>query len=105
MPFDLDEMMKDDSERAIVLSGKQDFVNLQMALVTTSMNHEYIRKEYDQSRSYTRKEALLCRMMDLKNVYFDIRQKLESIEPEKVISLEDELRLQKMTVLTEHTLQ
>lgn len=80
----------------------ENLANLQMVLVTSSMNHEYARQEYDQAKSYQRKQELLGRMSDLKQLYFQVRQSLSLTHPEKLEELEVDLLFQKQAVLNEY---
>lgn len=91
---------------AVIELGEQetDLVNLQMVLVTSSMNHEYARKELDKTRSFDKKQNLLSRMSHLKSLYFEARKRLAKFHPDRLDSLEKELRQQKQTVLSDHGL-
>lgn len=84
--------------------GRADLVNLQMVMVNSSLNHEYMKKAYDKSKSYTKRQELLVRMTHLKTLYFAARKKLSECDPERLASLEDELQLQKMAVFSENSL-
>lgn len=83
---------------------RQDPVNLQMVMVSSSMNHEYTRKELEKSRSYAKQQELLVRLSNLKNLYFAARRRLSECSPERLESIEHELRVQKTTVLSEKQL-
>lgn len=83
---------------------RPDLVNLQMVLVTSSMNHEYARKALEKTHSYDKKQDLLERMNQLKSLYFSARDKLALTHPERLESLENELRLQKQMVLSDQNL-
>jgi hypothetical protein len=84
--------------------GKSELVNLQMLLVSSSMNHEYIRKAYEKTRSFDRKQQLLAKMSELKTLYFTARNKLAQNHPERLEAIESELRHQKLTVFSEQNL-
>ncbi|HSA58755.1 MAG TPA: hypothetical protein VLJ37_03625 [bacterium] len=88
----------------LVSQEKTDLVNLQMILATSSMNHEYARKAYDKTRSYARRQELLAKMSNLKNLYFAARSKLSVNHPDRLEAIERELNFQKQTVLSEHGL-
>ena len=81
-----------------------ELVDLHLLLVTASMNHEYTRKAFEKTRSYHRRQELLIKMSELKIAYFTVRNKLAHNHPERLESIENELRLQKLTVLSEHGL-
>ncbi len=81
-----------------------DAVNLQMLLVTSSINHEYSRKELEKCRSYAKKQEILSRMSHLKTLYFAARHQMVQVYPEKLAVLEAELSEQKQQVLSEPVL-
>jgi hypothetical protein len=83
---------------------KTDLVNLQMLLVSSSMNHEYTRKAYEKTRSFHRKQELLSKMNRWKALYFTARNHLVQNCPERLESIENELRLQKLSVFSEESL-
>lgn len=83
---------------------RQDPVNLQMVMVSSSMNHEYTRKELEKTRSYARQQELLARLSNLKNLYFSARKRLFECSPERLEMIEKELQVQKNSVLSEHNL-
>lgn len=80
----------------------ENLANLQMVLMTSSMNHEYTRQEYDRAKSFQKREELMSRMSDLKNLYFQVRKSLELNHPEKLELIERDLLFQKQTVLNEY---
>jgi hypothetical protein len=83
---------------------KTDLVNLQMILATSSMNHEYARKAFEKTRSFARRQELLVKMSNLKNMYFAARDRLSANHPDRVEAIEKELSFQKQVVLSEHGL-
>ena len=106
MDFEPTEWMENEGGATVIelREGETDLVNLQMVLVTSSMNHEYARKELEKTRSFDKKQALLGRMSHLKSLYFTARKRLSEFHPERLASLEQELRQQKQTVLSDHGL-
>lgn len=92
------------SPEGLNFSPGNELVNLQMVLVNTSISHEYTRKAFEKCGSYDKKEELLHRMEELKNLYFTTREKILLSHPERLESLENELRLQKSTALNENGL-
>lgn len=88
----------------VVSQEKPDLVNLQMILATSSMNHEYARKAFDKTRSFARRQELLAKMANLKNLYFAAREKLVVNHPDRLEAIERELNYQKQAVLSEHGL-
>lgn len=107
MGFDIESLVNGgDTNNALfeIENKKIDLVNLQMVLVTSSMNHEYTRKELEKCRSYAKQQELLVRMTNLKNLYFAARHKMQITNPEKLKAIEEEIQLQKQTVLSEGNL-
>ncbi|MBI2083952.1 MAG: hypothetical protein HYT76_10400 [Deltaproteobacteria bacterium] len=76
--------------------------NLELVLVTASMNHEYAKKEYEKTQSFHRREELMARMSHLKSLYFNVRQALAETQPIRLAEIEEELRLQKEQVFPEY---
>lgn len=107
MDWENENLVGEEPGGAVVIDlgeGETDLVNLQMMLVTSSMNHEYARKELEKTRSYEKGQQLLARMSHLKTLYFTARKRLSQSHPERLETLENELRQQKQTVLSEHDL-
>lgn len=84
-----------------VIHGAQQ-ENLELVLVTASMNHEYAKKEYEKTNSFHRRQELLVRMSHLKSLYFNARQTLAETQPIRLAEIEEELRLQKEQVFPEY---
>ncbi len=104
MDMDLSQLSAEEHEavlRDLATSEKTDLVNLQMILATSSMNHEYTRKAFEKTRSFARKQELLAKMSNLKNLYFAARNKLAIHNPERLEAIERELSFQKQAVLSE----
>lgn len=104
MEAGLNELGGEDHETILAhinQSEKPDLVNLQMILASSSMNHEYLRKAFDKTRSFARQQELLIKMANLKNLYFAARNKLATHHPERLEAIEKELSFQKQTVLSE----
>ncbi|MBI2501107.1 MAG: hypothetical protein HYW02_06530 [Deltaproteobacteria bacterium] len=86
-------------EEQIQIQGDQ---NLELVLVTASINHEYAKKEFEKTHSFHRREELLVRMSDLKRLYFNAREAMKLADPDKLSAIEEELRSQKQNVLNEY---
>ena len=82
--------------------SRPELVNLQMILVTSSMNHEYARKAYESCKIYSRQQELLVRMSHLKNLYFVTRKKLAETYPDRLQAIEEELQFQKQAVFSDY---
>ena len=77
-------------------------LDLQLKMVTSSVNHEYARKEYDDCGDRERKEELLDYMADCQNEYFIAREDLAQIDPYAVIDFEQDLLKQKQKTIGEY---
>ena len=106
MDTDFEGLDEEGTERIIIRDdeekGDSDLVNLQMILVTSSLNHEYASHEFEKTESYHRRQELLERMAHLKSLYFVARKKLHYYNPNKLEQIESELRIQKQNVFNEH---
>lgn len=78
-----------------------ELADLQLALVSSSMNHEYTRQELEKTHSFDKKELLLARMSQWKDLYFSARNKLAVTHPERLEAIEQELHLEKQIVLSD----
>ncbi|MDO8520256.1 MAG: hypothetical protein Q7T11_08865 [Deltaproteobacteria bacterium] len=74
-------------------------LELEAVMTESAFGHEYARLSLKEDASYTRREALLANMDRHKQVYFWARQKMEKINPDRLISIEEGLRWQKEMVL------
>lgn len=74
-------------------------LELQLAMATTSINHEYARMEYDDVECRERREELLHYMDECRTKYLAAREKLSIMAPASVDSFEKELSLQKRSTL------
>lgn len=84
-----------------ILDAK-DLVELQMVLTNSSISHEYIRKEYENAKSFQQRQELLEKMEIYKEAYFEARLTLQNIDPSIVEDLEKDLMSQKQTVMIEY---
>ena len=103
--IDVNNLSAEENEAVLMQlasTEKTDLVNLQLILSTSSMNHEYTRKAYEKTNSFARKQELMIKMSNLKNLYFAARNKLAHHHPERLDAIERELTHQKQTVLSEH---
>jgi hypothetical protein len=104
--IDFDQELIEEGGQPIDLTqeGRSDLVNLQMVMVSSSMNHEYVRKAYERCKSYHKQQELLARMSQLKTLYYVARTKLAEAHPDRLEAIEVELSQQKQTVLSDHNL-
>ena len=74
-------------------------LELEAVMTESAFGHEYARLSLKEGASYSRREALLAHMDQHKQVYFWARKKMEILNPEKLLSVEEGIRLQKEMVL------
>lgn len=74
-------------------------LELEAVMTESAFGHEYARLSLKEDAPYTRREAILANMDKHKQVYFWARQKMEKLNPQKLVSIEEGLRLQKEMVL------
>jgi len=89
-PIQLESDQIDDSNK---------IVQLQLAMATSSINHEYARVEYDDTLDVDRKEELLDYMNACRQKYFEARETLENYDPYALQEFESDLMQQKMETL------
>jgi len=79
----------------------QEKTQVELVLVTASINHEYAKKELDKTQTFHRREELLNRMSHLKCLYFNAREVMVQTDPVRLSELEEELLIQKRELFTE----
>ena len=80
----------------------EEYLELQLKMATSSMNHEYARMEYDDTADRERKQELLDFMHDCRVQYFEARHTLERHNPYAVSDFEQDLMRQKQTIITQY---
>ena len=83
----------------------EDFVNLQMVMMNSSMSHEYVLKAYESSHSFMGKQDLSDKLSNLRNLYFSARDKISASYPERLGKIVEEILQQKLMVLREYSVQ
>lgn len=84
-------------------SGKKDpLLELQLAMATSSINHEYARMEFDETNDHERREELLHYMDDCREKYLDAREQLSTMSPQTLERFEKDLVFQKQTTLSQY---
>ncbi len=81
---------------------QKTFMELQLAMATSSINHEYARMEFEDTDDRTKQEELLHYMQECRIRYFEARESLERFDPEAVLAFERDLLKQKMQTMTEY---
>lgn len=90
------------SEMVTVKTGKDVLLELQMAMATSSINHEYARIEYEDSVDAERKDELSQFMEECHKKYNDAREKLAAQSPQTLESFERDLAHQKQSTITHY---
>ena len=93
---DLEEE-KEGSIIKVVFSGQSQGgdADLKMILMNSSLGHAYAQLEHDTTDCMMKREELSIKMDALRKTYFHIRRKLWKDNPEMVLTLEEELAVQK----------
>lgn len=101
---DLEEMLPSlDSEKKMVEAGSHEHIlNLQLAMATTSVNHEYARIEYEETGDMERKEELMYYMTECRDKYDEAREELSVTNPLVLESFEAELARQKQSTMVHY---
>lgn len=90
------------SEIVTAKTGKDALLELQMAMATSSINHEYARIEYEDSIDAERKDELVQFMEDCHNKYIEAREKLAASNPQILETFEKDLAHQKQSTITHY---
>lgn len=91
------------SEPSPKLTRKKDpILELQLAMATNSINHEYARIEFDESPARDRQEELLDYMDNCRSKYLAARDQLIQLSPLSVEQFEIDLAYQKRTTLQQY---
>ena len=77
----------------------QELVGLEAVMTHSAFGHEYALMNLKDSSPFSEKAELLARMDQHKQVYFTARKKLEQMNPERLMRIEEDLRLQKEVFL------
>ena len=84
-------------------NGQQKtIVELQLAMATSSINHEYASIEFGGTPDRQRQEELLGYMHDCRTRYFEAREVLERFDPSAVANFEKDLMKQKLETMSEY---
>lgn len=79
--------------------SENPILQLQLTMATTSINHEYARIEFDDTKDSERQEQLLEYMSDCRDKYFEARESLLNYDPNAVHEFEADLLRQKRETL------
>lgn len=87
---------------AVSEEKRKAFLELQLQMATSSINHEYARLEFEDTDCHNKREDLLAYMNDCRIKYFEARETLERFDPHGLIEFEQDLMKQKQTTMTEY---
>lgn len=89
-------------EMVTAKTGKDQLLELQMTMATSSINHEYARIEYEDSIDAERKDELAVFMEECHKKYTEAREKLAQQNPQVLESFEKDLAHQKQSTITHY---
>lgn len=102
----LDELLvnlgEEEDVKAVPAGSREHILNLQLVMATTSVNHEYARIEFEESKNIERKEELNYYMSDCRTKYDEAREELACVNPLVLETFEMELALQKQTTMVHY---
>lgn len=106
-PISHEEMLCEMPELQVVegaprTARKNPVLELQLSMATNSINHEYARMEYDDTRDYERREELFHYMDNCREKYLEARSQLASLSPSTLGKFEADLVFQKETTLKQY---
>lgn len=81
---------------------QKTIMELQLAMATSSINHEYASIEFGGTPDRQRQEELLAYMHDCRTRYLEAREILERFDPMAVATFEQDLMKQKLETMTEY---
>lgn len=90
------------SEIVTAKNGKDALLELQMAMATSSINHEYARIEFEDSIDAERKDELVQFMEECHKKYTEARERLAVHSPQTLESFEKDLAHQKQSTITHY---
>ena len=79
--------------------AKKQLLELQLRMVTSSINHEYARVELEDDDSFERREELLEYMQVCRRQYLEARSELEIYDPYALADFEADLIRQKQATI------
>lgn len=78
-------------------------IKLAVAMTESAFGHEYALMNLEEKNSYTEQEMILGQLEDHKRRYFVARKLLKQLDPGRLSTLEEELRVQKESIFRERT--
>ncbi len=91
-----------DEQNLVPVGSREHILNLQLVMATTSVNHEYARAEYDETRNNDRKDELNVYMAECREKYERAREELACFNPLVLETFENELAMQKKTTMVHY---
>lgn len=83
-------------------NAKDPILELQLAMATSSINHEYARMEFDEAPCRERKEELDYYMDECRQKYLEARDQLKNLSPSTIEQFEADLAFQKNSTLQQY---
>ena len=84
--------------------ARKQLLELQLRMVTCSINHEYARIELDDLGEFERNEEILSYMNDCRIQYLEARSELVTYDPYALADFEADLMRQKQATLSSPSL-
>lgn len=80
------------------LKKSQQKVELEVVLTQSSFGFEYARLNLQEAGSVFQQQALLWELESYQKAYLDAREELSVIDPDRLLAVEDEIKLQKQNI-------
>jgi len=93
---------EEDSPKVVPTGSREHLLNLQLVMATTSVNHEYARMEYEETKDIERKDELMIYMAECRDKYDSARDELSGLNPLLLETFEAELATQKQSTMTHY---
>lgn len=87
----------------VATEASNEVLKLQLAMATSSINHEYARLELDEVRDQDREEEIMEYMNQCREKYFEARESLKEYDPHALLEFEKDLMQQKLETLARYT--
>ena len=97
-----DVMITTDGKGDVETGSREHILNLQLVMATTSVNHEYARIEYEETRDIERKEELERYMCECREKYDEARDELSCVNTLVLETFETDLAHQKRTTMVHY---
>jgi hypothetical protein len=92
----------EEGKKVVPTGSREHILNLQLVMATTSVNHEYARMEYEETKDIERKDELMIYMSECREKYDLARDELSCLNPLVLESFEAELAMQKRSTMVHY---